>query len=114
MKKLMLSAVVAGMAVTCHAAEADWQYLGGYPDGSLKVYGDANSLNKKKHTGMTREVASYANGKRLSTDYKMYEANCRNSQYRVISLNGRAIDGYWNTVNPGSVGEATFWWLCGQ
>lgn len=110
----MLGALLGGMALTCHAAGANWQYLGGYSDGSLKVYGDANSLNTKKHTGMTREVGSFANGRRLSTDYKMYEANCRNSQYRVTSVNGKAIDGYWNTVNPGSVGESTFKWLCGQ
>ena len=114
MKKLMLCALLGGIAMSCHAAGADWQYLGGYSDGSLKIYGDANSLNKQKHTGMTREVSSYANGKRLNTAYKMYQADCQHSRYRVTAFNGKPIDGVWNDVNPGSTGDATFRWLCGK
>ncbi len=114
MKKLMVCALLSGMVMTCQATGVHWQYLDGSADGSFKAYVDTNSLNRKKHTGMIREVSSFANGKRLSTDYRIYEANCQTDQYRVISRNGKAMDGYWNTVNPNSVGASIYRWLCGQ
>lgn len=75
MKKLLLGGVIGLLAFNCKAV--NWEYLGGYPDGSLKYYGDADSRNLKRHTGMVRKVSSYADGKRLSTDYVMLGPTAR-------------------------------------
>ena len=112
MKKLLLIGLSGVLSFNCHAV--DWTYLGGYPDGSLKYYGDMDSRNLKRHTGMVRKVGSYANGKRLSTDYVMLEADCRNRKTRILSVNGRVGKGVWNDVHPGSLGETEHNWLCGN
>ncbi len=48
--------VIGLLAFNCQAV--NWEYLDGYPDGSLKYYGDTDSRNLKRHTGMVRKVSS--------------------------------------------------------
>ncbi len=112
MKKLLLCGLIGLESFSCHATS--WEYLGGYPDGSLKYYGDIDSKNLKRHTGMIRKVSSYANGKRLSTDYMMLEADCRKQKTRVLSVNGKMVKGVWNEIHPGSLGETEHNWLCSK
>lgn len=76
--------------------------------------GDTHSRNLKSHTGMVRGVSSYANGKRLSTGYKVLQADCQNRKTRVLSMNGKTVNGEWHDVHLGSLGETEYNWLCGK
>ena len=118
MRQLALGLLLCLFSFTTHAES--WFYLAGSADGTVKVYGDAKSLDLENHRGWIKIVDKDQD--EASDVLYRYSANCKANRIKntmaIINLKedkrffAPTEDASEDVVTKGEMNQYIYDWLC--